>query len=104
MREFRIIFTQEDNTGVPRPDLAKTVMGKLTRAYGGFTVTEGLGGYILKSTGRLVKEAVYVFDVATAKSPEDVRFFADTLASAIKAEMGQESIYFRNVDGRVTIL
>jgi hypothetical protein len=104
MREFRIIFVQNDASGIMRPDIAKSVMGKVYRAYGGFTVTEGVGGYLMKTTGKLVKEPVYIFDVATAKTPQDILFFVETLASAIKADMGQESIYFRNVDGMVHLL
>ena len=104
LSEFRVIVPQRDDNDFDRKDLHNKIIGHIVRTFGGFTVTEGYGGYIMRSTGRLAKEPVYIFDIATAKDSADVLFWAESLASGIKRDMGQESVYFRNVDGKVYIL
>lgn len=103
MREFRITFAQCDSGGIVRPDIADALGKRLAATYGGFTRTDAQGGYIM-ADGRLVCESVFVFDVATESDAESVFGFAAMAAAEIRRAMDQESVYFRNIDGRVHIL
>jgi hypothetical protein len=103
MREFRITFATNDSSGIYRGDIAEKIGEKLAGTYGGFTRTDGYGGYTM-TNGNLLMESVFVFDVATNEGPDSVFSFAGMAAMEIKRTMGQESVYFRNVNGFVSIL
>ncbi len=103
MREFRIVFAARTNSGESRPLVVDTIARALAVKFGGFTQTESRGGYVMKD-GRLNIESVIVFDIATEESAESVLIFADIAADYICNGMEQESVYFRNIDGEVSLL
>ena len=87
----------------PRMDIADSLGKRIAVIFGGFTRIDAIGGFVM-ADGRTLVESVYVFDVATNKSAADVLEFAHMAAAEIKRTMGQESIYFRNVDSNAVIL
>ena len=103
MKEFRFSFASEDASGLIRTDIAATMLERFARVFGGATQLLANGGYVM-ADGRLVVESVFVFDVATDQDAYDIYEFATMAATEIRREMGQESVYFRNVDGQVYIL
>ena len=103
MREFRLIFAQCNPKGRKRTDIADRVSFQLAQRFGGFTLTLGTGGF-QDSKGNLIMESVFVFDCATDQYPYRIGTFARMIARMIKREMNQESVYFRNVNGRVKLI
>ena len=103
MREFRIVFAQCDASGILRKDIAQALGKRLAAVFGGYTLTHGVGGYIM-ADGALCEESVFVFDVGTIETADNVAAFAAMTAAEIKRAMGQESIYFRNIHGGGGIL
>ncbi len=70
----------------------------LAKAFGGFTRTEGYGGYIM-SDGSLKTEQVHIYDVAV--STDLLIGMAKSLASQLCGMAEQETVYFRDIDGTV---
>jgi len=103
MREFRIVFDQLDSVGEIRPEVCRAVKDSALDTFGGYTLAEGNGGFILASSAKS-ESPNWIFDIASDKSEYYVKRFAQTIANMICKRMNQESIYFRNIDGMVDCL
>ena len=101
MREFRLVFAACDSSGIWRGDIADKLGARLAQTFGGYTRTESRGGHVM-ADGALCEESVFIFDVAT--DAESVREYITMAAAEIRRAMGQESVYFRDIDGGVHIL
>lgn len=103
MREFRLVFAQHDSDGKSRMEVASRIATRFLESFGGYTWTEGHGGFIM-SDEEVAQEPVHVFDVAAKQRPDVLLLYMRVLAAEICHDMGQESVYFRNVDGEVHFL
>lgn len=84
---------------IDRVDAARrTVKISFSTAFGGFTETKGLGGYVARD-GNLIEEEVYQI-LAWADNRDDAIIHA--LARVIKRRLQQETVMYQ-IDGKVYI-
>lgn len=102
MREAMIILPQHDNARHSLQHVRHYAEKALAAAFGGFTVTNGKGGWI-NSRGELLSEPVWQFTVACEPTPQD-----DAKLTSIARYMGtegkQDAVYVRYASGDVQIL
>ncbi len=81
-----------DKNNNPLPDasnLLQKVRQNLAQTFGGFTETEGVGGWINPDTGVEVMEACKVYSIATDKPSEIV----ETSAAVARDTLHQHSVF-----------
>lgn len=69
----------------------KVVQRELAQLFGGFTTTEGTGGYVAEN-GELVTERVYMVRANAAKLTEDDIGKAVLIAELVRDDMKQECV------------
>ena len=87
----RIIIPTKDGQGNLIENNLNHYLAIIAQKYGGYTLTQGSGGWV-NDNGLLIQETVYIVDCDTEEP--DKPFWHD-LASTIKAETAQESVYLR---------
>jgi hypothetical protein len=96
MKEARIIIPRETNDG--KPVSLDTYERALCAYFGGFTRTDGQGGFM--GVSLVYHEPVAIYDVAM----KDTRRENDklqALAERVKRELDQEAVYIRDTRGDV---
>ena len=94
LREFRIVLPKNARGH-------KWLRETLATRFGGYTETEGRGGWV-NPRGELVQEQVRVYDVAApAETPAEALL---TIARELLRRTGEEAIYLRDLDGEVHLV
>jgi hypothetical protein len=75
---------------------------KLANHFGGFTVTEGKGGWIDPSNGKTIYDDVRVYTVAMEPTPANDRLLDDLVIVTAKM-LRQKAVYVRHASGEVCI-
>lgn len=99
MREARIVMPEVHAIG-PKPHDALRVA--LCEAFGGFTMTYGIGGWV-DVVGNVIRDNVCIYDVAmeqTRKNDSKLRYIAIEAGKAL----GQQSVYLRYSSGSTAII
>lgn len=101
MREGRIILPSLSNDGKDLDALHTQVADALVAAFGGFTATQGYGGWHNK--GETQYEDVVVYDVAADESGTMTNVLLDSIVDHIFRNSDQHSVYVRYPDGNVKV-
>ena len=89
----RIIIPTQDSTGQVLADNNLNLYLKvISETFGGCTVIKGLGTWVNESNGLLITEETHIVEVDTKESASE---FFIRLAERIKAELKQDSVYYR---------
>lgn len=103
MREGRIILPVFSNKGEDMDALHTKVQDALCAAFGGFTATQGNGGWFNPTTMQTQKENVVVYDVAAEEDDLSTYVLLDSVVDMILRESDQHSVYVRYPLGSVKI-
>ena len=102
MYEFVIIMPLQDNAGNDTSRILAGLEYRLIDTFGGFTSTDARGAW--KDDNGLVQiEPVRRYIVAADIAPNDAAEKVRHLAATYGAMLGQQSVYWRDGYGRVTI-
>ena len=99
MKEARLIVPMQNNHGQSLSQLALQVQKRLAETFGGFTLTEGYGGWI-SPTGKVHYEPVLVFDIAMDSKVSNIEALT-SIAAKVAKEAEQEAVYVRLPGGSV---
>jgi hypothetical protein len=100
-QEARIIAPQRHNDGTAlHPNLLASFESALCHHFGGFTRAEGFGGWFDQEHNRVVREAVYVYDIACDLSA-DTAVKLKHLAVNLLRDARQQAVYLRYPSGYV---
>lgn len=102
MREGRIILPVFSNAGKDMDGLHTKLQDALVAAFGGFTATQGDGGWFNPTTRKVQQEDVVVYDVA-AEEGHSTHVLLDSIADMLLRGSDQYSVYVRYPDGNVHI-
>lgn len=100
-REARIIAPQRDNDGREVEAALQSLEQSLSHSFGGFTRTAGYGGWF--DGGKVVKEAVHVYDVACDLT-SDTAVKLRHIAVGLLRDARQQAVYLRYPNGHVEIV
>lgn len=99
MREARIVMPEVHAIG-PKPHDALRVA--LCGAFGGFTMTYGVGGWV-DGDHNVIRDSVCIYDVAMEQTRKNDSKLRDIAINAGKA-LGQQSVYLRYSSGSTAII
>lgn len=99
MKEARLIVPVHYNDGTEANGPNVMVQDWLVGVFGGFTLTEGKGGW-RDPKGNTVTEPVNVYDVAMADNAEAISHLFE-IARKVKNVMEQQAVYVRLPNGLV---
>lgn len=99
MREARIVMPEVHAIG-PKPH--DTLRAALCGAFGGFTMTYGVGGWV-DGDHNVIRDSVCIYDVAMEQTRKNDSKLRDIAVEAGKA-LGQQSVYLRYSSGSTTII
>lgn len=97
--EFVIHLMVSDNNHHDLTNLNNKTLVSIAKAFGGFTVTEGRGGWV-NEEGKLFDEAILRVTIAADNTPENSGKLKQ-IALNYKQEANQEAVYIRAMDGAV---
>ncbi len=103
LRETRLIVPVFDRAGERATDALKAVQTYLTKNFGGYTMTQGVGAWASPGSDLPTTEPVLIFDVAAAPTLL-TRMAMVVIAHEVCARMHQEAVYLRHGDGRVVFI
>jgi hypothetical protein len=103
LKEARLIIPDYGRNGQPIPDwLRSSVEAILCKKWGGFTKTQGDGGYTAHN-GAIIYEPITVYDIAVPMGPTTELQLTD-LARGICNAARQECVYLRLCSGQVELV
>lgn len=97
--EFVIHLMVSDNNHHDLTNLNNKTLVSISKAFGGFTVTEGRGGWV-NEEGKLFDESILRVTVAADNTPENSGKLKQ-IALNYKQEANQEAVYLRAMDNTV---
>lgn len=100
--EFAIHLVQFDNQGQSLESLNNKTLMIVAKTFGGFTVTEGRGGWVNES-GRLFDEPILRVTIACENTPENSGKLKQ-IAINYKEAASQEAVYIRGYNNQVTFV
>lgn len=100
MRLAQINLPKLSNTGASLVWTHENLQALLVRAFGGFTMTEGLGAWRDEATAKVYKEEVCVYSVAMEDTDENKREFK-AIAAMIAADASQVCVFVVYASGDV---
>lgn len=102
-REARIVMPTNPKDPHKSGDIHRSLGRALCEAFGGYTATEGTGGWIDPDTDQMVYDQVVVYDVAM---PDEFAYFRQLREIAVRFGrlLDQKAVYVRTPEGRVEII
>lgn len=99
MREARIVMPEMYGEG---PQAHDALRAALCGAFGGFTMTYGVGGWV-DADSDVIRDSVCIYDVAMEQTRKNDSKLRDIAIEAGKA-LGQQSVYLRYSSGSTAII
>ncbi len=99
LREARLIVPPHANDGTQHWDNVEAVRALLIDGFGGYTETQGAGGYVMAS-GKTKTEPVVVFDIAMPLT-HDAKKTLRAIALFVLRVQKQETVYVRYANGLI---